>query len=44
MVSTGLTVSAAERCGIKAKMTNFEDLQKPEFMNEAGPNYKVSVM
>lgn len=43
MVSTGLTVSAAERCGIKAKMTNFEDLQKPEFMNEAGPNYNVKI-
>lgn len=43
MVSTGLTLEGAESNGIKAKMTNFEDWQKPEFMNEAGPNDKVKI-
>ncbi|MFC4771547.1 H2O-forming NADH oxidase [Enterococcus hermanniensis] len=40
MVSTGLTVQAAEKAGFKVKYTEFEDLQKPGFMKE---NNKVKI-
>lgn len=40
MVSTGLTVQAAEKAGFNVKYTEFEDLQKPGFMKE---NNKVKI-
>lgn len=43
MVSTGHTVESAAKYGIAAKATNFEDLQKPAFMNEAGENPSVKI-
>lgn len=43
MVCTGQTVETAKEWGIDATMTEFEDLQKPAFMNEAGENPKVKI-
>lgn len=40
MVSTGLTVQESEKLGLNIKYTEFEDLQKPEFMKE---NNKVKI-
>ena len=40
MVSTGLSVSAAEKNGMKVSHTDYEDLQKPGFMKE---NAKVKI-
>lgn len=40
MVSTGLSVAAAKKNGLTVKWTDFEDLQKPNFMNE---NNKVKI-
>lgn len=43
MVCTGQTVETAAMHGIAALETNFSDLQKPEFMDEAGPNPNVKI-
>ncbi len=43
MVCTGQTVETAEKHGIKALQTDFNDLQKPAFMNEAGENPSVKI-
>ena len=40
MVSTGLSVKAANKFGIDVEYTDFEDLQRPAFMNE---NAKVQI-
>lgn len=40
MVSTGLSVKAAEKNGIKVTYTDYEDLQRPGFMKE---NAKVKI-
>ena len=40
MVSTGLSVKAAEKKGIKVQYSDFEDLQRPGFMKE---NAKVKI-
>lgn len=40
MVSTGLSAKAAAKFGIEAEATDFEDLQRPAFMNE---NAKVQI-
>ena len=40
MVSTGLSVKAAEKNGMKVSYTDYEDLQKPGFMKE---NAKVKI-
>ncbi len=40
MVSTGLSVKAAEKNGLKVKYSDFEDLQRPSFMKE---NSKVKI-
>ena len=40
MVSTGLSVKAAEKNGMKVKYSDFEDLQRPGFMKE---NAKVKI-
>lgn len=34
MVSTGLSVKAAEKCGLDVAFTDYEDYQKPGFMKE----------
>ncbi|WP_144744432.1 H2O-forming NADH oxidase [Enorma burkinafasonensis] len=36
LVSTGLSVAAAERAGLEVLHTDFEDLQRPAFMRENG--------
>ncbi len=41
MVSTGLTVRAAERLGMDVSYTEYEDMQKPEFIKEG--NEKVNI-
>ena len=43
MVSTGQTAESAEKHGIKVKVTEFEDLQKPAFMNETAENAPVKI-
>lgn len=41
MLSTGITLAKAEKLGIPAKATDFEDWQKPLFIEK--DNYKVSL-
>lgn len=43
MVCTGQTIETAAAHGIEATSTDFEDLQKPAFMNECGANPKVKI-
>lgn len=43
MVCTGQTVETAAQHGIEAVATDFSDLQKPAFMNEAGANPEVKI-
>lgn len=43
MVCTGQTVETAKQHGIEACQTDFEDLQKPAFMDEVGPNPSVKI-
>ena len=43
MVCTGQTVETAAQSGILARMTEFEDRQKPAFMDEAGPNPTIRI-
>lgn len=43
MVSTGLTLTGAERAGIEVLHTDYKATQKPEFMDEAGPNPEVFI-
>lgn len=44
MVSTGLTLNKAKRLGIDAKATDFEDLQKPEFIESENPPVKIRIV
>lgn len=44
MVSTGLTLGRALKLGINAKATDFEDLQKPEFIKTANPEVKIRIV
>ena len=41
MLSTGITLAKAEKLGIPAEVTDFEDWQKPAFIENG--NYKVSL-
>ncbi len=43
MVATGLSQEKAKRHGIEVGVTEFCDLQRPAFMNEAGPNAQVKI-
>ena len=44
MVSTGLSMNKCKRLGIDAKATDFEDLQKPEFVETENPKVKLRIV
>jgi len=44
MVSTGLSYTKARQTGINAAFTDFEDLQKPEFIKDENPNVKLRIV
>jgi len=44
MVSTGLSYTKARQIGINAAFTDFEDLQKPEFIKDENPNVKLRIV
>lgn len=44
MVSTGLTVNRAKNFGIDADYTDFDDLQKPEFIEHDNPSVKIRIV
>lgn len=44
MVSTGLSVEAAEKNGMAVKYTDFEDLQKPGFIKEHNDQVKIRIV
>lgn len=44
MVSTGITVNKAKKLGIKVEYTDFEDLQKPDFIEEKNPKVKLRIV
>lgn len=44
MVSTGITVAKAEKLGIEVEYTDFEDTQKPAFIESENPNVKLRIV
>lgn len=44
LVSTGLSVDAAEKNGLTVKHTDFEDLQKPGFIKEDNGDVKIRIV
>ena len=44
MVSTGITVAKAEKLGIDVEYTDYEDTQKPGFIEEVNPSVKVRIV
>ncbi|MDD7183432.1 H2O-forming NADH oxidase [Peptostreptococcus porci] len=44
MVSTGITVAKAEKLGIEVGYTDFEDLQKPAFIETSNPSVKLRIV
>ncbi len=44
MVSTGLTLAKAKALGIPAKATDYEDHQKPEFIEHDNPKVKLRIV
>lgn len=44
MVSTGITVAKAEKLGIEVEYTDFEDTQKPAFIETSNPNVKLRIV
>ncbi len=44
MVSTGLTLHKAKCLGIDAAATDYEDLQKPEFIEHGNPPVKIRIV
>lgn len=44
MVSTGLTLNKAKALGIDALSTDYEDLQKPEFIEHGNPPVKIRIV
>lgn len=44
MVSTGITVGKAEKLGIEVDYTDFEDLQKPAFIESENPKVKIRIV
>lgn len=44
MVSTGITVAKAEKLGIEVGYTDFEDTQKPGFIESENPNVKIRIV
>lgn len=44
MVSTGLSLKKAKKLGLDVEYTDFEDLQKPEFMEHDNPKVKIRIV
>jgi Uncharacterized NAD(FAD)-dependent dehydrogenases len=44
MVSTGITLNKAKRLGINAKAADYEDLQKPEFIESGNAAVKIRIV
>lgn len=44
MVSTGITVAKAEKLGIDVNYTDFEDTQKPGFIETTNPDVKIRIV
>ncbi|KGF33973.1 FAD-dependent oxidoreductase [Peptoniphilus lacrimalis] len=44
MVSTGLSLKKAKKLGLDVECTDFEDLQKPEFMEHDNPKVKIRIV
>ena len=44
MVSTGLSVAAAEKNNMEVKYTDYEDLQKPSFIKEENGDVKIRIV
>lgn len=44
MVSTGITVAKAEKLGIEVGYTDYEDTQKPGFIETTNPSVKVRIV
>ncbi|MDO4799931.1 MAG: FAD-dependent oxidoreductase [Bacillota bacterium] len=44
MVSTGITYNRAKALGIDAQYTDFDDLQKPEFITHNNPKVKIRIV
>lgn len=44
MVSTGLTLNKAKALGIDAMATDYDDLQKPEFIENGNPPVKIRIV
>ena len=44
MVSTGITLNKAKKLGIEVEYTDFEDLQKPAFIEEVNPKVKLRIV
>ena len=44
MVSSGITVERAKKLGIDVEFTDFEDLQRPEFMENDNPPVKLRIV
>ena len=44
MVSTGITKETAKRLGIEVEVTDFEDLQRPAFMEHNNPPVKIRIV
>ena len=44
MVSTGVTKERAQKLGFEVEVTDFEDLQRPEFMENNNPPVKIRIV
>ena len=44
MVSTGITKETAQKLGIEVEVTDFEDLQRPAFMEHNNPPVKIRIV
>ena len=44
MVSTGITKETAQKLGIEVEVTDFEDLQRPAFMENNNPPVKIRIV
>lgn len=44
MVSTGVTKERAQKLGFEVEVTDFEDLQRPEFMEHDNPPVKIRIV
>ena len=44
MVSTGITKERAQKLGFEVEVTDFEDLQRPEFMEKDNPPVKIRIV